>query len=71
LIVPIPPIPSQDVKDKPIEARAGNHTNAISSSVGTPHMTVSTSLSRPDRRLTRPCPLRGVGGTGSATTVTT
>ena len=44
-IVPIPPIPSQEVNDSPIDASAGNHTNAISSSDGIPHITTSTTLS--------------------------
>ena len=47
-------MPSQDVNDSPTDASAGNHTKAISSSVGMPHITVSTSLSVRVSRLTRP-----------------
>src|SRR4051794_13653340 len=68
-MVPRPPIPSQDVNDRSTEDSVGAHTNATSSSVGTPHISVRTSLSRADSwrraRLRRPRRRRA----GSVTTV--
>src|SRR4051794_38710002 len=70
LIVPRSPIPSPDVNDRPTDAMAGDQTKAISSTVGMPHITMSTSLSVRVRRLSRPRRLgAGRPGSSSATTV--
>ena len=63
----MPPIPSHDVNDRPTEDSAGNHTNAISSSVGTPHITTSTTLSARREAADAAAPLRAparLGGSG-------
>src|SRR4029079_1597418 len=65
----MPPIPSQFVNERPIDANVGNQISPPTTTSGMPAMSVSARRWRPDRRTARPLRRAPATSTLGATSV--